>query len=140
MIFETFSVALSIETIIILLLVGAAIKHLKLFDKISNDLIPVALFVLSFIITIFTSWPLTHDNILNVIMISLASAIVAVGIHSSGKNVFANGQFVNLFMKKYEEFDIPIDNINIENVDENRTNRVSDTEPVSENVEEKKEE
>ena len=98
---ENFNVPISIETVVILLLIGAAIKHLDMFESIDNKFIPPILFAFGVIFTVITQWPVNVANLVHVVIVALASSLLAVGIHSSGKNMFANGRFVELFLQSY---------------------------------------
>lgn len=118
MVIENFNVPVSVETIILLLLIGAAIKHLDAFNKVSNTYIPIVLFAFSVLITVLQSWPITLTNAISVITTALASSVIAVGIHSSGKNIFDNGQFINIFLKQFGNYNSSIQDVTIENVDE----------------------
>lgn len=137
MVFENFNVPVSMEIIIILLLIGALIKHL--LTKIDNKFIPAILFLIGVALTIADQWPITLDNLITTITTALATTLIAVGAHSSGKNFFANGQFLNLFLSTFTNMtDIPIENINIENMD-NRTEKTESEEQTESMEEENKE-
>lgn len=91
--FGGLEVSIDVRIILVLLLVGAAFKHLKVFEKIYNDIIPVILMVVGIALGAFLYWPITQENIITVVIISLASTMAAIGLHSSGKNIFVNGAF-----------------------------------------------
>lgn len=119
MVFENFNVPVSMEIIIILLLIGALIKHL--LTKVNNKFIPIILFAIGVLLTIADQWPITLNNLLTTITTALATTLIAVGAHSSGKNFFANGQFLDLFLSTFTNMpDIPVENVTIENVDGNK--------------------
>ncbi|MDD3121950.1 MAG: phage holin family protein [Candidatus Izemoplasmatales bacterium] len=101
MTFGSIDIALNIQVVILLLLVGAAIKHLKFLDKVANEIIPVILIVIGIICAIVISYPISSDNIIVTLIEGLASAITAVGIHSAGRNIFANGTFASSFADKF---------------------------------------
>lgn len=96
---ELFKIQIDVQVVLALLLFGAMIKHLKMFEKVSNDLIPVLCYCVAFIIEIFQAWPIKPDNFLNVIIVSLVSACTAVGLHKTGKNIFVNGSFIESITK-----------------------------------------
>ena len=56
---------------------------LKLLEKVSNDLIPVILIVISIIVTLAEDGASTQSFIT-----AIVSAAVAIGLHQSGKNIF----------------------------------------------------
>lgn len=68
--------------VFILLLVGATIKHFKMFEKVQNDLIPGVLTVLSFIIT-FVQYGFSVDSV----VVALLTTVVSIGIHQESKNL-----------------------------------------------------
>lgn len=139
MILGDFNVPISVETVLILLLVGAAIKHLKMFENVNNRAIPVLLFGVGILITVLDQWPITLVNIISIIITALSSSLLAVGIHSSGKNIFVNGQFIDLFMKSFMGLpELPIENANIENVDTKQEDEVTPEEKQDEEPEKEK--
>lgn len=120
MMFGSVDIAMSIPIVVLLMLVGAAIKHLKFMDKVSNSVIPPVLIVIGVAAAIFVNWPLTHDNLLSTLIEGLASACTAIGLHQAGKNIFVNGVFVNAFSNKYlGSSDTSTDN---DNTDDSNTN------------------
>ena len=74
---------IDIAVIIALMGVGYCIKHLKFFEKISNDLIPPVLIVASLLFTFM-------QNGINfqAVITSVVSAATAIGFHQGGKNIF----------------------------------------------------
>ena len=100
MVFGNINVPISFEIVILLLLIGAAVKHLEVFSKVVNTYIPVILIVIGIIVALLTNIATLPGSLVDTLITGLASAIVAVGIHSSGKNIFANGVFVDFFVKK----------------------------------------
>ncbi len=91
-------VSVSIQLVVLLLLIGACVKHVSVLDKIDNSLIPPLLIVIALVVEIITDYPITGKNIVSVLITALASASVAIGLHQTGKNIFVNGVFTNLFM------------------------------------------
>lgn len=84
--FAQFGVTISIVVIIFLLAIGYCIKHIKAFDKVSNNLIPIILVVLGAITTLLTK---TADtSVVMALMNGIINAAVAIAIHQSGKNIF----------------------------------------------------
>lgn len=68
--------------VFILLLIGATIKHFKMFEKVQNDLIPGVLTVLSFVIT-FVQYGFSVDSV----VVALLTTVVSIGIHQESKNL-----------------------------------------------------
>lgn len=84
--FAQFGVTISIVVIIFLLAIGYCIKHIKVFDKVSNNLIPIILVVLGAITTLLTK---TADtSVVMALMNGIINAAIAIAIHQSGKNIF----------------------------------------------------
>ena len=81
-----FSSLLDAKIIIVLWCIGYAIKHVKWkpIKSISNTLIPVLLTGVGVIMACF----IAGDVNLNAIIVGFVSAMFAIGIHSSGKNIF----------------------------------------------------
>lgn len=100
MAFGNLNVPISFEIVILLLLIGAAIKNLEVFQKVVNNYIPVILIVIGVAVALLTDVNGLPANLVDDLIKGLASAILAVGIHSSGKNIFVNGVFVNFFVKQ----------------------------------------
>lgn len=101
------SIPVDLQVVILLLLIGAALKHLGLFEKIVNNYIPVILIIISVAIELITHSKGLPDTLVENLITGLASAMAAVGLHSSGKNIFANGIFEKLFYK--QNFGIDLD-------------------------------
>ena len=74
------------KIIIVLWCIGYAVKHIKWqpIKSISNNLIPVLLCGIGVIMACF----LAGDVNFNAIIVGFTSAMFAIGIHSSGKNIF----------------------------------------------------
>lgn len=84
--FAQFGVTISIVVIIFLLAIGYCIKHIKVFDKVSNNLIPIVLVILGAITTLLTK---TADtSVVMALMNGIINAAIAIAIHQSGKNIF----------------------------------------------------
>ena len=77
--------SINIPVIIFLLAVGYCIKHTPALEKVSNNLIPIIIFVLSVIICGVMN---ISDNIAASIMSGVINAAAAIGLHSTGKNIF----------------------------------------------------
>ena len=101
------SIPVDLQVVILLLLIGAALKHLGLFEKIVNNYIPVILIIIGVAIELITHSKGLPDTLVENLITGLASAMAAVGLHSSGKNIFANGIFEKLFYK--QNFGIDLD-------------------------------
>lgn len=101
------SIPVDLQVVILLLLIGAALKHLGLFEKIVNNYIPAILIVIGVAIELITHSKGLPDTLVDNLITGLASAMAAVGLHSSGKNIFANGIFEKLFYK--QNFGIDLD-------------------------------
>lgn len=94
------SIPVDLQVVILLLLIGAALKHLGVFEKVVNNYIPAILIVIGVIIELVTHSKGLPDTLVENLITGLASAMAAVGLHSSGKNIFANGVFEKLFYKQ----------------------------------------
>ena len=82
-----FTSFIDVKIAVLLWCLGWAIKHvtkIKLFKNIPNDAIPVILFGIGIVGTCIE----TGDVSLNGIIMGVITAGFAVGIHSSGKNIF----------------------------------------------------
>ena len=81
-----FSSFIDVKIAILLWCVGYAIKHLKFkfFKNIPNDSIPIMLFGIGIVGSCIEA----GDVSMNAIIIGIITAGFAVGIHSSGKNIF----------------------------------------------------
>jgi hypothetical protein len=82
-----FTSFIDVKIAILLWCLGWAIKHIgkiKLFKNIPNDAIPIILFGIGIVGTCIE----TGDVSLNGIIMGVITAGFAVGIHSSGKNIF----------------------------------------------------
>lgn len=101
------SIPVDLQVVILLLLIGAALKHLGVFEKIVNNYIPVILIIIGVAIELITHSKGLPDTLVDNLITGLASAMAAVGLHSSGKNIFANGIFEKLFYK--QNFGIDLD-------------------------------
>lgn len=101
------SIPVDLQVVILLLLIGAALKHLGVFEKIANNYIPVILIIIGVAIELITHSKGLPDTLVENLITGLASAMAAVGLHSSGKNIFANGIFEKLFYK--QNFGIDLD-------------------------------
>lgn len=99
--FGNMDIAMSLQIIILLMLIGAAIKHVKFFDKVSNSLIPIILIIIGVVVGVFMFWPLTKANFMEAFITGLASACIAIGLHQAGKNIFINGAIVDAFSNKF---------------------------------------
>lgn len=94
------SIPVDLQVVILLLLIGAALKHLGVFEKVVNNYIPAILIVIGVVIELATHSKGLPDTLVENLITGLASAMAAVGLHSSGKNIFANGVFEKLFFKQ----------------------------------------
>lgn len=94
------SIPVDLQVVILLLLIGAALKHLGVFEKVVNNYIPAILIVIGVVIELVTHSKGLPDTLVENLITGLASAMAAVGLHSSGKNIFANGVFEKLFYKQ----------------------------------------
>ena len=94
------NIPVDLQVVILLLLIGAALKHLGVFEKVVNNYIPAILIVIGVVIELATHSKGLPDTLVENLITGLASAMAAVGLHSSGKNIFANGVFEKLFFKQ----------------------------------------
>ena len=81
-----FSALLDSRIIVVLWCLGYALKHVKWkpIKAISNTLIPVLLTGVGVIMACF----IAGDVNFNAILVGFVSAMFAIGIHSTGKNIF----------------------------------------------------
>lgn len=81
-----FTSLLDSKIIIVLWCLGYGLKHIKWkpIKSISNTLIPVFLTGVGVIMACF----LAGDVTLNAIIVGFVSAMFAIGVHASGKNIF----------------------------------------------------
>lgn len=82
-----FSAFIDIKIAILLWALGYAIKHgnkFKIIKNIPNDAIPILLFGVG----IITACIEAGDVSINAVIIGIITAGFAIGIHSSGKNIF----------------------------------------------------
>lgn len=77
---------LDAKIIIVLWCIGYGIKHIKWkpIKSISNTLIPVILVGVGVIMACFLSGDVTFNSII----VGFTSAMFAIGVHASGKNIF----------------------------------------------------
>lgn len=94
------AIPVDLQDVILLLLIGAALKHFGAFKKVNNNYIPAILIVIGVIVELITNAKGLPDTLMQNLITGLASALAAVGLHSSGKNIFANGIFEKLFYKQ----------------------------------------
>lgn len=74
--------------VILLLLLGLGIKRLEAFKKVDNKLIPAVLAIVGVLLAFVLHYPWNDINeFVNAFVSGVVSAIAAVGIHSSGKNI-----------------------------------------------------
>ncbi len=76
-----------IGIVIICLVIGAIIKHLV--TKFNNDWIPIALIVCGIIISFgIAALKGFTDDPVHIVIVGIASAAAAVGIHQGGKTIY----------------------------------------------------
>lgn len=75
----------NILTVVFLLCVGFLIKHWKALDKVENDLIVPVLLIMSFAIGFIEN---DFKMTLHIATTALCTAVTAIGLHQSGKNIF----------------------------------------------------
>jgi hypothetical protein len=76
---------LNLNLIFGLLAIGFLIKHLKWFNKLPNDFIPVILLVVSLGVSVLNADGSTPGAYANAFISGLLSASVAIGLHQQGK-------------------------------------------------------
>lgn len=94
-----FSSMIDVRIAIILWCIGWVLKHskIKIIKKnLSNESIPVILIALGIII----SCVMVGDVTTNSIIIGAVTSIFAVGVHSSGKNIFKLSENTTVFATK----------------------------------------
>lgn len=73
----------NMSVVVLLLAVGFIIKHVKKLEKISNDLIPPILVLLSLVVEF-----ITNGFSFKTVVAAVVTAAVAIGLHQEGKNIF----------------------------------------------------
>ena len=73
----------NISVVVLLLAVGFIIKHVKKLEKISNDLIPPILLVISLVYEVIMG-----GFSFEIVVTAVVTAAVAIGLHQEGKNIF----------------------------------------------------
>lgn len=78
---------IDVKIAVLLWVIGYLIKHVKTppIERISNRLIPVILMIVGIMVSCITRMDVTLDNIL----VGIITSLFAVGVHSSGANIFA---------------------------------------------------
>lgn len=66
--------------VICLMAIGYVIKHTPVLSKISNNLIPIILFVAGIVI----SWIMGGDTTANLIVSGIINAAIAIALHQAG--------------------------------------------------------
>lgn len=137
-----FSSFIDVKIAILLWCLGYVIKHskLKIFKNIPNDAIPIILFGIGVVGACID----VGDVSLNGIIIGVITAAFAVGVHSSGKNIFKLAEGTTIYAtpdsinnstakqeKVKKEYDY-IDNQNYTNTDvySDNINSLSDGEII----------
>lgn len=90
-----FSSLIDVRIAIILWIIGWLLKHSKIsfIKNLPNDAIPIILGAVGIIISCFQAGDVTMNSFL----IGLISAIFAIGVHSSGKNIFKLAEGTTVF-------------------------------------------
>ena len=90
-----FSSLIDVRIAIILWILGWLLKHSKIsyIKSLPNDAIPIILGAVGIIISCFSAGDVTMNSLL----IGLISAVFAIGIHSSGKNIFQLAEGTTVF-------------------------------------------
>lgn len=76
------------ELVVLLMAIGALIKHCKKFEKVQNKLIPVILGVVSLTISFVCVETWTIDSVISTIASGVVNAGAAVYLHQTGKSIF----------------------------------------------------
>lgn len=76
------------ELVVILMAVGALIKHCKKFEKIQNKLIPAILGAISFLVCFMCIETYTLDSVIHAASTAVVNAAASVYCHQIGKNIF----------------------------------------------------
>lgn len=77
------------ELVVVLMAIGALVKHCKKFEKIQNKLIPAILGAISFIVCFMCVETYTLDSVIHAASTALVNAAASVYCHQIGKNIFA---------------------------------------------------
>lgn len=75
----------NILSVVFLMCIGFLIKHWKVLDKIENELIVPVLLVASFVISFIEN---NFSMSMHIATTALCTAVTAIGLHQSGKNIF----------------------------------------------------
>lgn len=75
----------NILSVVFLMCIGFLIKHWKVLDKIENELIVPVLLVVSFVISFIEN---DFSMSLDIATTALCTAVTAIGLHQSSKNIF----------------------------------------------------
>lgn len=75
----------NILSVVFLMCIGYLIKHWKVLDKIENELIVPVLLVVSFVICFIEN---NFTMSMQIATTAICTAVTAIGIHQSGKNIF----------------------------------------------------
>lgn len=90
-----FSSMIDVRIAIILWIIGWLLKHSKIsfVKNLPNDAIPIILLATGTLISCF----LVGDVTMNSVLIGVITAVFAIGIHSSGKNIFKLAEGTTVF-------------------------------------------
>ena len=93
-----FSSMIDVRIAIILWCLGWVLKHskIKFVKNLSNESIPVILIAAGVIISCVTVGDVTTNSII----IGIVTSVFAVGVHSSGKNIFKLSENTTVFATK----------------------------------------
>ena len=87
MLFEGIQGQINVELVIVLMAIGAIIKHVKKLEKVNNNLIPVILFCLSVVFCVACLDTYTTDTIIHALASAFCNATAAVYCHQTGKGI-----------------------------------------------------
>lgn len=75
----------NILSVVFLMCIGFLIKHWKALDKVENELIVPVLLIASFVISFVEN---DFSMSMSIATTALCTAVVSIGLHQSGKNIF----------------------------------------------------
>jgi len=82
--FTSMNGIVNLVIVIALMAIGYIIKHTPALSKISNNLIPVILFVVGIVISLL----LGGAPIAELVISGIINAAIAIALHQAGKNIF----------------------------------------------------
>lgn len=85
-IFQVAANSVNVQLVIVLLVIGAVLKHL--ISKLDNSIIPIILVCGGIVISLIINYKGLPDNWFDSVVVGCVSAAAAIGLHSTGKSVY----------------------------------------------------